>query len=149
MTSHHISKMSSKPCFVLPNTQNNVWLSISTIITKTSKSQLSLTANMQLTSCHIYFAVNIIHVLAYTCICMYVSILCFVFAPQMGMADMSAMDAMIYGDVEDDAELEAELLALQGQSSPKRASPKKSVCCYKQPCMRPSLSFYSWRHRTK
>lgn len=34
------------------------------------------------------------------------------------------MDAMIYGD-DDDEELEAELLALQGQTSPAKTSPKK------------------------
>ena len=40
--------------------------------------------------------------------------------------DMTAMDAMIYGD-DDDDDLEAELLALQQDDSPKKsATPAKS-----------------------
>lgn len=52
--------------------------------------------------------------------CLYI-----VLSLQMGFADMSAMDAMIYGDVENDEDLEAELLALQGESSPERTTRKK------------------------
>ena len=41
------------------------------------------------------------------------------------MPDLSSMDAMVYGDLENDAELEAELAALQGlEASPK--PPKRS-----------------------
>ena len=35
------------------------------------------------------------------------------------MGDMDQMDAMIYGDLENDADLEAELAALTGEGQPK------------------------------
>ena len=36
----------------------------------------------------------------------------------MGIGDLSALDQMVYGDLEGDEDLEAELAMLQGQDSP-------------------------------
>ena len=46
------------------------------------------------------------------------------------MGDMDQMDAMIYGDLENDADLEAELAALTGEGQPK---PSKKLGTYQ--CM--------------
>ena len=46
---------------------------------------------------------------------------------QMGISDMEAMDAMVYGDLEDDAELEAELAALEGRDPSPRPAKKGTI----------------------
>lgn len=44
---------------------------------------------------------------------------------QMGYSDMGEIEQQLYGDLDDDAELEAELLALQGEpGGGRRASPR-------------------------
>ena len=63
---------------------------------------------------------------------MFTDFCCTIF--QMGLSDptdMSSMNAMVYGDLENDEELEAELAALQGDAAtPVERSPKKGELAY-------------------
>ena len=45
------------------------------------------------------------------------------------MGDMDQMDAMIYGDLENDADLEAELAALTGEGQPKPSKKLRTYQC--------------------
>ena len=45
----------------------------------------------------------------------------------MGMGGLGDFEAQLYGDVDNDEDLEAELMALQGKPQPKRSKPKGKV----------------------